>query len=195
MSSQISTCSTKPGMSVAVNNRSGPNGTSRISAAYPDPPACQIAGRHLAALVELAVRRQVRLGHDAEHPTAVDDNCRVVDPVRVPKGAPMTRTGIRSADATTTSSTAFSTASSNASCIRMSSMEYPESVSSGKTASATCRRDRPARSAALTPRWRRGRRGPSGGYRRPHGRSPADTPSRSPCLIVARKQNGVCNSP
>lgn len=35
------------------------------------------------------------------------------------------------------SAMAFSTSSSNRSCSTMSSMEYPDSVSSGKTASAT----------------------------------------------------------
>ena len=48
-----------------------------------DRAAQVVAGRDLAALVELAVGRQVRLGRHAEHPAAVHDDGAVVDPVAV----------------------------------------------------------------------------------------------------------------
>ena len=81
MSSQISTCSTKPGRSVAANSRSGPNGTCcspmRMRAAH------VVAGCEMTALVELAIVRQVRLGHDAQHRAAVDHHRSVVEPVPI----------------------------------------------------------------------------------------------------------------
>ena len=49
------------------------------------PSAQVVAGRDLPPLVELAVGRQVRLGHHAEDAPAVHDDRRVVDPVPVPQ--------------------------------------------------------------------------------------------------------------
>ena len=60
MSSQISTCSFRPGTSVASKTRSGPNGTS-CAGDGDRAPAPVVARREPAALVELAVRRQVGL--------------------------------------------------------------------------------------------------------------------------------------
>ena len=84
MSSQISTCRTNPGTSSAVNSRSGPNGTS--APARWIVPRRSSPGADLAALVELPVGRQVRLGRDAEQPPAVHDRGDVVDPVAAADG-------------------------------------------------------------------------------------------------------------
>ena len=55
----------------------------RLDVADADDAALVVAGRDLAALVELPVGRQVRLGHHAEHHAAVDDHGGVVDAVPV----------------------------------------------------------------------------------------------------------------
>ena len=81
MSSQISTCSTKPGRSAAANSRSGPNGTSAPPSRI--APSHVVARGHLPALVELPVGRQVRLRNDAQHPAAVDHDGGVVDAMTV----------------------------------------------------------------------------------------------------------------
>ena len=81
MSSQISTCSTKSGRSDAANSRSGPNGA--VDVADADDAALVVSGGDLAALVELAVGGQVRLGRHTEHRAAVDDHRGVVDALPV----------------------------------------------------------------------------------------------------------------
>ncbi len=53
------------------------------AAAHADDPAHVIARRHLTTLVELPVGRQVRLRHNAEHLSSVDDDGGVVDAVAV----------------------------------------------------------------------------------------------------------------
>jgi hypothetical protein len=75
MSSQISTCRTKSATSDAANNKSGPNGTS----GDPDGAALVVAGRDLAALIELAVGRQIRLGRHTQYRAAVDEDGGVVN--------------------------------------------------------------------------------------------------------------------
>ena len=56
-----------------------------VGPVQPDRPADVVAGRHLPPLVELPIRRQVGLRHDAEHRAAVDDDRGVVDAVPVPQ--------------------------------------------------------------------------------------------------------------
>ena len=87
MSSQISTCSTRPGTSSAANSRSGPNGTV-TPAEHDGAAAAVVAGGELPALVELPVVRQVRLRRDAEDPAAVDHDRAVEEPVAVPQRRP-----------------------------------------------------------------------------------------------------------
>ena len=70
-SSQISTCSVKSGMSVGAEQQVVAERDGR--AVDLDLRAEQVArGAELALLVELAVLRQVALGHGAEDPAAVD---------------------------------------------------------------------------------------------------------------------------
>jgi hypothetical protein len=56
-----------------------------LRVADPQGRAHVVARCQLPPLVELPVRRQVRLGRDAEHPSAVDHDCGVVDAVPVPQ--------------------------------------------------------------------------------------------------------------
>ncbi len=123
MSSQISTCSTKPGRSVGGEQQV--RAERDLLAADPDLAAHVVPGRDLAALVELPVGRQVRLGGDAQDPPAVDhDHGAVVDPVPVAQRGPhdQHRQQVR-AEPATTSTSARSTASSSVSCISTSSIE------------------------------------------------------------------------
>ena len=55
----------------------------RFHAGDPDGAALVVAGCDLATLVELAVGRQIRLGHHTEHDAAVDDHGGVVDAMPV----------------------------------------------------------------------------------------------------------------
>ena len=91
----------RSGRSVAAKIRSGPNGTSCAGDADRRPRTV-VAGGEVAALVELAVGRQVRLRRDAEDPAAVDHDRAVEHPGAVhAAGRPTTSTGSRSADAAT----------------------------------------------------------------------------------------------
>ena len=81
-SSHTSAWTTSPGTSSASNSRSGPNGASR-SPTRMSSPRLVVAGRVPAALVELAVGRQVRLRRDAEQLAAVDHDGAVVEAVAV----------------------------------------------------------------------------------------------------------------
>ena len=83
MSSQTSTWTTRPGTSLGGEQQVRPE--RHLRAGEEDLAAHVVAGRELAPLVELAVRRQVRLGRDPEQPAAVDDDRAVVDPAAVPQ--------------------------------------------------------------------------------------------------------------
>ena len=79
MSSQISTWSRRSGRSVAAKIRSGPSGTSHAGDA--DRRTREVvAGGEVAALVELAVVRQVGLRGDAEDPARLDHDRAVEQP-------------------------------------------------------------------------------------------------------------------
>ena len=78
-SSQISACTTSPGTSRGLEEQV--RAERHVLAADGDLAAHVVADGDLAALVELAVRRQVGLRHDAEDAAAVHDERAVVDPV------------------------------------------------------------------------------------------------------------------
>ena len=81
MSSQISTCSARPGTSVARNTRSLPNGTSWPATVMTSAGPVG-AGGEVPLLVELAVGREVHLGRDPEDRAPVDHDRAVVEPVQ-----------------------------------------------------------------------------------------------------------------
>ena len=79
MSSQISTPTVRPSTSDAANSRSVPNGARR-PATVDVQAGDAVPGGELAALVELAVVRQVQLRHHTEHLAAMDHHRRVEQP-------------------------------------------------------------------------------------------------------------------
>src|SRR5579883_387770 len=78
MSSQISTPMVRPGTSTASNSRSTPNGAKVPSIAISASDAG--AGGEVASLVELAIGRQIDLGHHSENGAPVDDHGAIIDP-------------------------------------------------------------------------------------------------------------------
>ena len=78
MSSQTSTCSTKPGHVGGPEEQVGAE-RHAVAGDVDGLAALVVAGREVAPLVELAVGRQVGLRGDAEDAAAVDDDAAVVD--------------------------------------------------------------------------------------------------------------------
>ena len=180
MSSQISTCRVSPGTSVAVNSRSGPNGTStppiRIVA-----PAPVVAGREVAALVELAVGRQVGLRRDPQHPPAVDDDRTVEDAGAVDERRADDDDGDQVVRGLHDLVDRRLDAVSTVSCRCRSSIGVRRTGSArGRSPPPRRRRGTHAPARSRRARWRPGPRSRSAACRQRRGRTRGRRPSRSP---------------
>ena len=158
MSSQISTCSAKPGHVGGAEDQVGAERHLGAGRRVIVAPAPVVAGREPAPLVELAVGRQVGLRRHAEDPAAVDDDRAVEDPGAVhQRRADHDHRAAGRSLAATISATASCTPSSRVSCRNRSSIDVAAQAQLGEDRdrdAVVVAGPRPAR--ARSRRWRAG---------------------------------------